>query len=673
MKNNLNHSYSHLMEPMTIGNLTLRNRIIMGSMHTRLEDQPDHIIRQAAFYAERARGEVGLIITGGFAPNEAGMFGAEGPRLDTAEAARELVPVVAAVHNEGGAICAQILHTGRSAQHENCVAPSNIRSPINRFSPRALTGIEVRQTIVDFTCAAGYAQEAGFDGVEIMGSEGYLINQFTTKRANNRNDEWGGSLENRNRFPVEIIRAIREKCGPDFLVIYRISAVDLVDGGATGEEILILSKAVEEAGADILNTGVGWHEARVPTIAYSVPRAAWRDAAARIKRVVGIPVVASNRINTPDIAEDIIASNDADFVSMARPLLADPAFAKKTRLGRSDEINTCIACNQACLDYIFKNRTASCLVNPRACHETEFNDELTQHPKSVAVVGGGVAGMACAVEAGHRGHAVDLFEAGNSLGGQLNLARAVPGKEEFNETLRYYERQLEVNDVNVVFGVKANGLDLEGYDEIVLATGIVPRVPTIEGRDHPSVAYYTDILSGSRVAGQRVAIIGSGGIGYDVAEFLVHDPARNDFFKTWSVDPSMQNAGGLTGDPMAASQGERDIVMLQRNVDKPGKNLGISTGWISRAILQKNSVTNLVGVTYKKIDDQGLHIVIDSEAVIIEVDTIVMCAGQEPENTLAIELEKAGKKYRKIGGALEASGLDAMRAINEGIRLAQDF
>lgn len=670
--------YPRLFSPLKVGAAQLQNRVIMGSMHTRLDTVPNAVARQVAFYVERVRGEAALIVTGGYSPNDAGLLEPNGPRLDDPAANEALAPIPEAVHRAGGVICAQILHAGRYAQQENCVGPSNIRSPINRRRPRVLHHDEILQTIEDFATAALNAQDIGFDGVEIMGSEGYLINQFTTERVNNRTDQWGGSLENRHRLPIAIVRRVREKCGPNFLIIYRHSAVDLVEGGATGNEIVALARSVETAGANILNTGIGWHEARVPTIAYTVPRGAWRSAAARLNRALAIPVVASNRINTPEIAEQILASGDAELVSMARPMLADPHFVRKAREGRADDINTCIACNQACLDYIFSERVATCLVNPRACRETEFRDTPAEQPVRIAVVGGGAAGMACAVEAARLGHNVTLFEARDRLGGQLNLARAAPGKIEFEETLRYYTRQAEKNGVELRLGFKATASDVaDGYGRVVVATGVRPRIPEIQGVDHEKVATYAQILSGERKGGKRVAVIGSGGIGFDVAEFLVSDPGQateiNSFFKTWSIDPDLVCEGALAGDPLASHPSERQVVMLQRKESKPGAGLGVSTGWILRNSLRKRGVENLTGVIYDKIDDDGLHVWVNGESRVIEVDTIILCAGQESERSLYEELRTLGVDAKMIGGAKEAVELDALRAIEEGVRLAQSF
>lgn len=671
-------AYNNLLSPLQVGAHTLRNRVIMGSMHTRLETELDPIRKQVAFYAERAKGEVGLIITGGFSPNAEGLMEPGGPRLDDAKAVSALRPICDAVHAEGGLICAQILHAGRYAKIENCVAPSPLRAPINRFVPRQLTGEEILQTIVDFAAASANAQAAGFDGVEIMGSEGYLLNEFTVTHTNKREDDWGGSAGNRHRLPVEVVRAVRRACGPGFLIIYRISAADLVEGGAPAEEIAMLAKKIEVVGADMINTGIGWHEARVPTIAYPVPRGAWRRAAANVKRSVSIPVVASNRINTPDLAEEILASGDADLISMARPMLADPHFVKKVREGRADLINTCIACNQACLDFIFSERSASCLVNPRACRETEFSDAPTTKPKRIAVVGGGAAGMSAATEAARLGHKVTLFEADRALGGQLNLARVVPGKAEFDETLRYFRAQMQAYGVDLRLGSRADVDDLaEGFDHVVLATGVIPRVPDIPGINHPKVARYDQILSRERKVGKRVAVLGAGGIGFDMAEFLVNpgeDNSRlNVFYAMWAVDADFTAPGALTGDSLAPHPAERKVTVLQRKPAKPGGSLGVSTGWILRNALRKHGVEMLAGVTYKRIDDVGLHITLEGKPRVIEADTIVLCTGQEPVRNLYDALRKRGVPAMMIGGAKEAAEIDALRAIDEGARLAQSF
>ncbi|UUP19980.1 NADPH-dependent 2,4-dienoyl-CoA reductase [Nitratireductor thuwali] len=677
MSDRRGRTFEKLLSPIRAGVHDLRNRVIMGSMHTRLETEANGIERQVAFYRERAHGEAAVIVTGGFSPNAEGMFDPEGPRLDDPQQALSLKPICDAVHQEGSLICAQICHAGRYAKFEGCVAPSPIRAPINPYSPREMSEQDILHTIEDFAQAALNAQSAGFDGVEIMGSEGYLINEFTVTHTNKREDKWGGSADNRHRFAVEIVRAVRDRCGPDLLVIYRISAADLVEGGAPAEEIAALARKIEAAGADILNTGIGWHEARVPTIAYPVPRGAWRKAAANVKAAVSIPVVASNRINTPEVAEDILASGDADMVSMARPFLADPHFVKKVREGRAHEINTCIACNQACLDFIFSDRPASCLVNPRAGREMEFRDTPSETPKKVAIVGGGAAGMATAAEAARLGHAVTLFEAENRLGGQLNLARAAPGKHEFDETLRYYTAQMDRHGVTLRLGCRATADDLAGFDHVVIASGVTPRIPDIPGIDHPKVATYAEILCGAREAGQTVAIMGAGGIGHDVAEFLVTHPAEANenaaFFDTWGVDGQFRNAGALAGDPLAAVPAKRKVVMLQRKTSKVGQGLGISTGWILRNALRKHGVETLAGVVYQRIDDGGLHVLSNGETKVIAADTIVLCTGQEPVRTLVEALAARGISATMIGGAAEAAELDALRAIDEGVRLAQSL
>lgn len=672
-------AYPHLLAPLQVRHVRLRNRAIMGSMHTRLEMEADGVRKQARFYAERARGEAGLIVSGGFAPNSQGLIERGGPILHERSQVAELRRITDAVHGAGGTICLQILHCGRYARQADCVAPSAVRSPINRFAPRAMTTAEIERTIEDFAVCAVLAREADFDGVEIMGSEGYLLNQFTVTRTNHRDDEWGGSTENRHRLPVEIVQRVRAAAGDDFIIVYRISAIDLVEGGAPGGEIDALAVKIEAAGADILNTGIGWHEARVPTMAYMIPRAVWRFAAGRLKKVVSIPVVASNRINMPGIAEEILAAGDADLVSMARPFLADAHFMRKAREGRPEAINTCIACNQACLDFIFSGRTATCLVNPRACRETEFEDGPAQVARRIAIVGGGAGGLACAIEAARRGHAITLFEASERIGGQLNLARAVPGKGEFDELLRYFENGLAEGKVVVRLRSAPVASELKGFDAVVVATGVRPRIPAIPGVDHPKVVTYAELLSGGRQAGSRVAILGAGGIGFDVAEFLCRDatnPRRDTsngdgFFDEWGVDPSLEGPGGLAGDPLAPRQNSRTIVMLQRKTSKPGENLGVSTGWILRNSLRKHNVAMLTGVGYQRIDDDGLHVTVGGQHRLIRADTIVVCTGQESNRALHEELQDLGVEAHLIGGAKKAEELDALRAIEEGMKLAQ--
>ncbi|MBC3877894.1 NADPH-dependent 2,4-dienoyl-CoA reductase [Undibacterium sp. FT79W] len=665
--------YPHLSKPLDLGFTTLPNRLLMGSMHVGLEEVDNGFERMAAFYAERARGGVALIVTGGIAPNERARPMHGGAMLTTeAEAAHHRI-VTDAVHREGGKIAMQILHFGRYSYQPTLVAPSAIKAPINPFTPHALTTEEVAQTIDDFVRCAGLAQSAGYDGVEVMGSEGYLINEFIAARTNQRDDEWGGAYENRIRFPVEIVRRIREKVGSNFIIIYRLSMLDLVEGGSTLDEVIQLAKAIEEAGATIINTGIGWHEARIPTIATKVPRAAYAWVTQKLKGHVTIPLVATNRINTPDVAEQLLADDFCDMVSMARPLLADPLFMRKAEQGKADEINTCIGCNQACLDHTFGGKITSCLVNPRACHETELLNAKLDKAKRIAVVGAGPAGLSFATTAASRGHDVTLFDAGAEIGGQFNIAKQVPGKEEFYETLRYFAKQITLTGVKLRLNTLVTADELSSFDEIVLATGITPRTPEIEGVTHPKVLSYLDVLRDKKAVGKSVAIIGAGGIGFDVAEYLSHsgtspslDPKK--FFAEWGVDTSYQTVGGLAEADI--EKPARQIFLLQRKVSKVGDGLGKTTGWIHRTGLKNRGVHMFAGVTYNKIDDAGLHVTIDGQQKTLPVDNVILCAGQEPRRDLQAALEAAGKTVHLIGGADVAAELDAKRAINQGTRLA---
>jgi 2,4-dienoyl-CoA reductase (NADPH2) len=670
-------SYPHLFSPITLAGVTLPNRVLMGSMHTGLEDKVAHFPRLAAYFAERARGGVGLMVTGGFAPNIEGWLSPFGSRLATHRAARDHRVITEAVHREGGRIALQILHSGRYGYQPLLVAPSRIRSPITPFTPRALSAAGVERQIRAFVRCATLAREAGYDGVEVMGSEGYFINQFLVTHTNKRDDRWGGSYDQRMQLPVEIVSRVREAVGKDFILIYRISLIDLVPEGQDWTEVAQLARAIEAAGASMLNSGIGWHEARIPTIATSVPRAAFTWLARKLKGEVSIPVCASNRINTPEIAEAVLASGEADFVSMARPLLADPDFVRKAAAGRAASINTCIACNQACLDHTFANELASCLVNPRACHETELVLRPAPVSRRIAVVGAGPAGLAAATTLAERGHAVTLFESASMIGGQFNLAKIIPGKEEFEETLRYFGERLRETGVTLRLGTRATAdiLAAGSFDEVLLATGVVPRDPQIPGQDHPSVVSYLEVLNGSRTVGRRVAIIGAGGIGFDVAEFLAHDgPStaldREAWRREWGVGDPSDARGGVAGVRAQPAPPAREIMLLQRKTGKPGAGLGKTTGWIHRTALKMKRVQMLGGVRYDRIDDAGLHITIADQPQTLAVDTVVLCTGQEPRRDLLAPLQAAGLKAQLIGGADVAAELDAKRAIKQATLLA---
>nr|WP_269822017.1 NADPH-dependent 2,4-dienoyl-CoA reductase [Nocardia gipuzkoensis] len=666
-------AYPNLLQPLDLGFTILRNRVLMGSMHVGLEEAPNGFDRMAAFYAERARGGVGLIVTGGISPNEEGRPYPGGAMLTTpAEAASHRV-VTDAVHAEGGKIAMQILHFGRYAYHPNLVAPSAIQAPISPHIPHELTAAQVEQTIADYVHCASLAKAAGYDGVEIMGSEGYLINEFIAARTNKRTDEWGGPYENRMRFPVEIVRLVREAVGTDFIIVYRLSMLDLIPDGSTFDEVVTLAEEIEAAGASIINTGIGWHEARIPTIATSVPRGAYAWVTKKLMGKVSVPLVASNRINTPEKAEHLLAEGYADMVSLARPLLADPAFVGKAAAGAPESINTCIGCNQACLDHTFSLKITSCLVNPRACHETELVLTRTSYVKQLAVVGAGPAGLAFAVNAAERGHRVTLFDAAEEIGGQLNVARKVPGKQEFDETLRYFRHQLASTGVEVRLGARVDADGLAGFDEVVVATGVTARVPDLPGVGHPKVLDYLAVLRDKAHVGDRVAILGAGGIGFDVAEFLT-DPGDNashdiaTFLTTWGVDSEHTNPGGL--DTPRRQPSRRTVTLLQRKTTKVGAGLGKTTGWIHRTELKHRGVSMVAGAVYHRIDDEGLHYILDGEKHVLDVDNVILCTGQEPNRGLYDELTSRGIPAHLIGGADVAAELDAKRAIDQGTRLA---
>jgi len=669
--------FPHLLAPLNLGFTTLKNRVLMGSMHTGLEDRARDYPRLSRYFAERAEGGVGLMVTGGMAPTRRGWLAPFASSMLSRRQLKRHRLVTDAVHDADGRICMQILHAGRYGYHPFVVSASAIKSPISPFRPKELSARGVEKEIAGFVRAASLARDAGYDGVEIMGSEGYLINQFTTPHVNRRRDGWGGTTEARYRIAEEIVARSREAVGDDFILIYRLSMLDLLPDGNDWGEIEAQAHAVERAGATIINTGIGWHEARIPTIATMVPRAAFAWVTRKLMGKVGVPLVTTNRINTPEVAERVLAAGDADMVSMARPLLADARFVAKAAAGQSARINTCIACNQACLDHTFKGRTASCLVNPRACHETRLEYLPAQQPQTVAVVGAGPAGLACATVAAGRGHAVTLFDRAGTIGGQFNMARKIPGKEEFDETLRYFRGLLAETGVVLKLGKAPAPAELEGYDQVVVATGVNPRTPVLAGIDHPSVLSYIDVLAGDAVVGESVAIIGSGGIGFDVAEFLSHDathPASSlsaeAFARDWGIDMGLGVRGGVAGVEPEPPQSARRICLLQRKQSKPGKNLGKTTGWVHRLNLKRRGIQALSGVSYRHIDDEGLHITVDGEDRVLAVDHVIVCAGQIPNRVLADEIEAAGKPVHVIGGAFEARELDAKHAIRQGSELA---
>ena len=669
--------YTHIFEPLDLGFTILKNRIIMGSMHTGLEEKKNGLERIATYYAERARGGVGLIVSGGIAPNVQGWTAPFSARMSTKKHAKHHKVITDAVHKEGGKICMQILHSGRYGYHPLAVAPSAIKSPITPFKPFKLKQSGIKRTIKDFVNSAKLAKLAGYDGVEIMGSEGYLINQFIAERTNKRTDNYGGSYENRMRLPIALVKQTREAVGEEFIIIYRLSMLDLVEKGSSWQEVVALGKEIEKAGATIINTGIGWHEARIPTIATSVPRAAFTWVTKKMKEELSIPLVTSNRINMPETAEQVLAEGHADLVSMARPFLADPEWVNKASENKSDEINTCIGCNQACLDHVFQQKVASCLVNPRACHETELNYLPTEHKKKIAVIGAGPAGLAASIIAAQRGHEVVLFDADKEIGGQFNMAKQIPGKEEFYETIRYFNTQIALHKVTVKLNTRVQADDIKNgnFDEVILATGIQPRSPKIEGIEHPKVLNYLDVLKHKKPVGKRVAVIGAGGIGFDVSEFLAHEGESTSlhidaWLKEWGIDKTITARSGIEGMQAVVEPSPRELFMFKRSKGKFGANLGKTTGWIHRSTLKKKNVQFINSVQYIKIDDEGLHYVQYEEQKVLAVDNVIICAGQLPFKELLSPLEALGLKVHVVGGADVASELDAKRAINQASRLA---
>ncbi|WP_233897755.1 NADPH-dependent 2,4-dienoyl-CoA reductase [Tenacibaculum piscium] len=672
--------YKHIFEPLDLGFTTLKNRVIMGSMHTGLEEEKNGTQRIATYYSERAKGGVSLIITGGISPNIQGWTAPFSARMSTKKHAREHKIITDAVHKEGGKICMQILHSGRYGYHPLTVAPSKIKAPINPFTPFKLKQSGIRRTIKDFVNSAKLSQEAGYDGVEIMGSEGYLINEFIVKKTNKRTDNYGGTYENRIRLAIEIVQKIRKEVGTNFIIIYRLSMLDLVEQGSSWEEVVQLGKEIEKAGATIINTGIGWHESRIPTIATSVPRGAFTWVTQKMKEELSIPLITSNRINMPETAEKILSEGHADMISMARPFLADPQWVNKAKEERDDEINTCIACNQACLDHAFQQKVASCLVNPRACHETEFNYNPTKNKKKIAVVGAGPAGLSAATILAQRGHEVTLFDADKEIGGQFNIAKQIPGKEEFYETIRYFKKQLELHNVTVKLNTRVSADDLSkgNFDEVIIATGITPRMPRINGIEHEKVLNYIDVIKRKKHVGKRVAVIGAGGIGFDVSEYLAHEGESTSlnidaWLQEWGIDKSLKARAGIENVTPEFHPSPREIFMFKRSKGKFGANLGKTTGWIHRATLKKKKVQFIGEVQYTKIDDEGLHYTQGEEQKILAVDNVIICAGQLPLKELVTPLEEKGIKIHVIGGADFASELDAKRAINQGSRLAAEI
>lgn len=675
----MSDAFPNLNSPLDLGFTTLRNRIVMGSMHTGLEDKYKEFDKFAAYFEARAKGGTALIVTGGFSPNLEGWLYPFASKLSSSGAIKHHKKVTEAVHKHDGKIVMQLLHAGRYAYHPLSVSASNVKSSINPFKPREIGDFGIRRTIAAFARSAKIAQEAGYDGVEVMGSEGYFLNQFICKRTNHRTDRWGGSVENRARLSVEIVRRIRETVGEKFIIIYRHSLLDLVEGGNTWDEVSYIAKEIEKAGATMINTGIGWHEARVPTIVTSVPRAAFAELTARLRKEIKIPVIASNRINKPEVAEQLLADGSCDMVSMARPLLADPEFAIKAKEGRADEINVCIACNQACLDHTFSLKRASCLVNPRACHETEIVDKPLERKKKIAVVGAGPAGLAAATELARRGHSVTLFDKAGEIGGQFNMAKQIPGKEEFHETIRYFKRQLELKKVDVRLNTTVNAalISKERFEEVILATGIKPRTPGIEGIDHPKVLSYIDVLLHKKEVGQKVAVIGAGGIGFDVSEYLTHDFSHpsptldlETWKKEWGITFDPKNAGGIDGVQAEPPKPAREVWLCQRKDEPLGKRLGKTSGWVHKASLKSRRVHFMQGVEYLKIDDRGLHVMSAHGPQILEVDNIIVCAGQDPLRELVEPIEALGVPVHLVGGSSVAAELDAKRAINQATRLA---